>query len=69
MDRVRASYEASNDFTTAARLSRLESSHSVGRNLEEAGGQQQQGHDNAASRLFHGRLRGLSMISNKNKAT
>lgn len=68
MDRVRASYEASNDFTTAARLSRLESSHSVGRNLEEAGGGQQS-HDNAASRFIHGRLRGLSMISNKNKAT
>jgi phospholipid-translocating ATPase len=67
MDRVRASYEASNDFTTAARLSRLESSHSVSRNLDEAGGQQS--HDNAASRFIHGRLRGLSMISNKNKAT
>ncbi|CAK7567246.1 MAG: phospholipid transporting ATPase [Sporothrix epigloea] len=66
MDRVRASYEASNDFTTAARLSRLESSHSVGRRIEELGNQ---GHDNAASRLFHGRLRGLSIISNKNKAT
>ncbi|CAK7208943.1 phospholipid transporting ATPase [Sporothrix bragantina] len=65
MDRVRASYEASNDFTTAARLSRLESSHSVGRNLEEAGGHS---HEGTASRLFHGRLRGLSMISNKNKA-
>ncbi|ERT00307.1 phospholipid-translocating ATPase [Sporothrix schenckii 1099-18] len=67
MDRVRASYEASNDFTTAARLSRLESSHSAGRNLDEASGQH--GHDSAASRFIHGRLRGLSMISNKNKAT
>lgn len=29
MDRVRPSYEASNDFTSAARLSRIESSHSA----------------------------------------
>lgn len=31
MDRIRPSYEASNDFTSAARLTRLESSHSFNR--------------------------------------
>jgi phospholipid-translocating ATPase len=29
MDRVRPSFEASNDFTSAARLARVESSHSA----------------------------------------
>ncbi|CAK7241175.1 MAG: phospholipid transporting ATPase [Sporothrix thermara] len=66
MDRVRASYEASSDFTTAARLSRLESSQSVGQAIQEAGAQ---GDDTTSGGIFSGRLRGLSMISNKNKAT
>ncbi|OAA61827.1 phospholipid-translocating p-type ATPase-like protein [Niveomyces insectorum RCEF 264] len=69
MDRVRASYEASSDFTTAARLSRLESSHSAGRDLYNAGGGHQGSQDGstAASRFLQGRLRGLSMISSKSK--
>ncbi|GJN67478.1 hypothetical protein PLIIFM63780_004919 [Purpureocillium lilacinum] len=51
MDRVRASYEASSDFTSAARLSRIESSAS----------QQQHG----AGRL-RARLRGLSLTKSAN---
>lgn len=65
MDRVRASYEASSDFTTAARLSRLESSHSANHNVGRAGsgGPPPTG----GSRGLAGRLRGLSIISNKSK--
>lgn len=54
MDRVRPSFEASHDFTSAARLSRVESSHSThrlsGQNL-----------------IQKSRLRGLSIISAKSK--
>ncbi len=66
MDRVRASYEASNDFTTAARLSRLESSHSVGQSIDE--GVPVRNNSTGASRFIQGRLRGLSMISNKGRS-
>jgi phospholipid-translocating ATPase len=56
MDRVRPSFEASNDFTSAARLSRVESSHSAqGQRATHSG------------RFMGGRLRGLSIISNKSK--
>jgi len=62
MDRVRPSFEVSNDFTTAARLSRVESSHS-GHHAHHSRG--------ASSGRFNvqTRLRGLSMISNKSKQT
>lgn len=54
MDRVRPSFEASHDFTSAARLSRVESSHSAhrisGQNL-----------------INRSRMRGLSIISAKSK--
>lgn len=57
MDRVRPSFEASNDFTSAARLSRIESSHSA------------QGHPgNHSQRRFNlntVRKRGLSAFSKK----
>ncbi|ELQ36149.1 phospholipid-transporting ATPase 1 [Pyricularia oryzae Y34] len=55
MDRVRPSYEASNDFTSAARLSRVESSRSRG------------GPPPSSHNLFAGRLRGLSIISAKSR--
>ena len=61
MDRVRPSFEASHDFTTAARLSRVESSHS---------GHHQHHHSRGTgSGRFNvqTRLRGLSIISNKSK--
>lgn len=54
MDRVRPSFEVSNDFTSAARLSRVESSHS---NHRYSGG-------NLINRT---RLRGMSIISAKSK--
>lgn len=54
MDRVRPSFEQSNDFTSAARLSRVESSHSAHR----VGGQ---------SLINRTRLRGMSIISAKSK--
>jgi phospholipid-translocating ATPase len=55
MDRVRPSFEASNDFTSAARLSRVESSHSA------------QGHPHGQRRfnLNTVRKRGLSAFSKK----
>lgn len=55
MDRVRPSFEASHDFTSAARLSRVESSHSVHR---LSGGN---------NLLTRSRLRGMSIMSNKSK--
>ncbi len=55
MDRVRPSYEASGDFTTAARLSRIESSHHNNRG------------PSSSRNFMQGRLRGLSMISNKSR--
>ncbi|EJT70612.1 phospholipid-transporting ATPase 1 [Gaeumannomyces tritici R3-111a-1] len=56
MDRVRPSYEASNDFTSAARLSRVESTRSrIG------------GPPPSTSNMWSGRLRGLSMISAKSR--
>jgi phospholipid-translocating ATPase len=59
MDRVRPSYEASHDFTTAARLTKIESSHSVNSRNRAAA---------SSSRGFmQGRLRGLSIISNKSR--
>jgi len=64
MDRVRPSYEASNDFTTAARLTRLESSHSVQRQRER---EREQQRPPTSSRFMGGRLRGLSIISTKSK--
>lgn len=56
MDRVRPSFEASHDFTSAARLSRVESSHSAHR----LSGQNQ-------NILNRSRMRGLSIISAKSK--
>ncbi|KAK4043743.1 hypothetical protein C8A01DRAFT_12732 [Parachaetomium inaequale] len=55
MDRVRPSFEASNDFTSAARLSRIESTHSA------------QGHPSQQRRfnLTTVRKRGLSAFSKK----
>jgi phospholipid-translocating ATPase len=55
MDRVRPSFEASNDFTSAARLSRIESTHSA------------QGHPGQQRRfnLTTVRKRGLSAFSKK----
>lgn len=55
MDRVRPSYEASNDFTSAARLSRVESTRS------------RTGGPSNTSNMWSGRLRGLSMISAKSR--
>ncbi|EPE08133.1 phospholipid-transporting atpase 1 [Ophiostoma piceae UAMH 11346] len=66
MDRVRPSFEANNDFTSAARLSRLESSHSTGQPHESARHSQDVG-SHSTGRFMHGRLRGLSMISAKSK--
>lgn len=54
MDRVRPSFEQSNDFTSAARLSRVESSHSTHRLSNQ----------NILNRT---RLRGMSIISAKSK--
>jgi phospholipid-translocating ATPase len=51
MDRVRASFEASSDFTSAARLSRIESSQS---------------HSQAHGGRFKARLRGLSLTKSAN---
>lgn len=54
MDRVRPSYQQSSDFTSAARLSRVESSQS--------------GHHQLGNSLLNRtRLRGMSIISNKSK--
>lgn len=53
MDRVRPSYEQSSDFTSAARLSRVESSHS--------------GHQLSQSLFNRSRLRGMSIISAKSR--
>lgn len=53
MDRVRPSYEQSSDFTSAARLSRVESSQS--------------GHHMSHSLFNRSRLRGLSIISAKSR--
>ncbi|KUI74548.1 Phospholipid-transporting ATPase DNF1 [Cytospora mali] len=53
MDRVRPSYEQSSDFTSAARLSRVESSQS--------------GHHLSHSLFNRSRLRGMSIISAKSK--
>lgn len=54
MDRVRPSYTQSSDFTSAARLSRVESSQS--------------GHHQLGNSLLNRtRLRGMSIISNKSK--
>lgn len=54
MDRVRPSFEASKDFTSAARLSLVESSHSA--------------HRHSGNNLMNRtRLRGLSIISAKSK--
>ncbi|KOS19938.1 Phospholipid-transporting ATPase DNF1 [Escovopsis weberi] len=50
MDRIRCSYEVSSDFTSAARLSRIESSQSQGVNATR----------------FGARLRGLSMSKSNN---
>lgn len=55
MDRVRPSFEASHDFTSAARLSRVESAHSTHR---LSGGN---------TLLNRSRLRGMSIISAKSK--
>ncbi|KAJ4298564.1 phospholipid transporting ATPase [Collariella sp. IMI 366227] len=55
MDRVRPSFEASNDFTSAARLSRIESTHSA---REHPGGQRR-------FNLAVVRKRGLSAFSKK----
>ncbi|KAL2136056.1 hypothetical protein VTI74DRAFT_5636 [Chaetomium olivicolor] len=55
MDRVRPSFEASNDFTSAARLSRIESTHSA---RELPGGQRR-------FNLTTVRKRGLSAFSKK----
>ena len=60
MDRVRASYEASHDFTTAARLTRIESSHSANNSRNRAAA-------NSSRGFMQGRLRGLSIISNKSR--
>lgn len=57
MDRVRPSFEASHDFTSAARLSRVESSQSANR---LSGGN---------NLLTRSRLRGMSIISTKSKHT
>jgi phospholipid-translocating ATPase len=57
MDRVRPSYEASNDFTSAARLSRIESSHSASRHPEPPGQRR--------FNLTTVRKRGLSAFSKK----
>ena len=54
MDRIRSSYEASSDFTSAKRLSQIESSESNG------GG----GGGGASGRRFVPRLRGLSLSRN-----
>ncbi|KAF3768776.1 hypothetical protein M406DRAFT_62832 [Cryphonectria parasitica EP155] len=53
MDRVRPSFEASRDFTSAARLSRVESTHSA--------------HRASGNLLNRTRMRGLSIISAKSK--
>ncbi|KAK0729767.1 hypothetical protein B0H67DRAFT_477359 [Lasiosphaeris hirsuta] len=58
MDRVRPSIEASNDFTSAARLSRIESSHSAQGNGGGAAGQRR-------FNLTTVRKRGLSAFSKK----
>lgn len=55
MDRVRPSFEASSDFTSAARLSRVESSQSNHR------------HSGTNNILNRSRLRGMSIISAKSK--
>ncbi|KFY14300.1 hypothetical protein V492_02704 [Pseudogymnoascus sp. VKM F-4246] len=60
MDQVRASYEASHDFTTAARLTRIESSHSGNNSRNRAAA-------NNSRSFMQGRLRGLSIISNKSR--
>lgn len=60
MDRVRASYEVSYNFTTAARLTRIESSHSANNSRNRAVA-------NSSRGFMQGRLRGLSVISNKSR--
>ena len=60
MDRVRASYEASHDFTTAARLTRIESSHSANNSRNRAAA-------NSSRGFMQGRLQGLSIIPNKSR--
>lgn len=57
MDRFRPSYEASNDFTSAARLSRIESSHSGSRHPDSPGQRR--------FNLTTVRKRGLSAFSKK----
>jgi phospholipid-translocating ATPase len=72
MDRVRPSFEASNDFTTAARLTRIESSHSANRPGHERGASGSSGLAGGAAgrRAFPliGRARGFSAFSKKSKA-
>lgn len=60
MDRVRPSYEQSSDFTSAARLSRVESSQSGHHGMHSSNN----GHHGLFNRT---RLRGLSIISAKSR--
>lgn len=73
MDLVRPSFEQSNDFTSAARLSRLESSRSRIEG-QMSGPPTTQGPQNAQGPAGHSifnksRLRGMSILSNKSKHT
>jgi phospholipid-translocating ATPase len=60
MDRIRSSYEASSDFTSAKRLSQIESSASGNANTSES---QANPHPHP-HRRFVPRLRGLSLSKN-----
>jgi phospholipid-translocating ATPase len=72
MDRVRPSFEASHDFTSAARLSRIESSHSAGGTYYRgaSGGGAGAGASAVPGRRAFpliGRARGLSAFSKKSQ--
>jgi phospholipid-translocating ATPase len=65
MDRIRSSYEASSDFTSAKRLSQIESSRSGGEGAQDGqAGQGTRGDPHAHHRRFVPRLRGLSLSRN-----